>query len=118
MYCMAQFLQDCHNLTVVTNGIEGGRKLAQNSSNTVMLLDGVLRPDGTLVTDLVSEHFLKDLHIKTAFVSCAGFTPEAGLTELDVRDAQLKSQMIAAASSVVALIDSTKFGKMRRAIND
>ena len=113
VYCMAQFLQDRRNLTIVTNGIEVGRKLAQNPSNTVMLLGGVLRPDGTPVTDLVSEHFLKDLHIKMAFVSCAGFTPEAGLTELDARDAQLKSQMIAAASSVVALIDSTKFGQVR-----
>jgi len=112
VYCMAQFLQDRRNLTIVTNGIEVGRKLAQNPSNTVMLLGGVLRPDGTPVTDLVSEHFLRDLHIKMAFVSCAGFTPEAGLTEFDARDAQLKSQMIAAASSVVALIDSTKFGKV------
>jgi ribose transport system substrate-binding protein len=111
IYRMAQFLQDCSNLTIVTNGIEIGRKLAQNSSNTVMLLGGVLRPDGTPVTDLVSEHFLKDLHVKTAFVSCAGFTPEAGLTELDVREAQLKSGMIGAADSVVALIDSSKFGK-------
>ncbi len=113
VYGMAQFLQDRRNLTIVTNGIEVGRKLAQNPSNTVMLLGGVLRLDGTPVTDLVSEHFLRDLHIKMAFVSCAGFTPEAGLTELDARDAQLKSQMIAAASSVVALIDSTKFGQVR-----
>jgi len=74
-----------------------GRKLAQNPSNTIMLLGGVLRPDGTPVTGLVSEPFLRDLHIKRAFVSCAGFTPEAGLTELDARDAELKSQMIAAA---------------------
>jgi len=104
---MAQFLQDRRNLTIVTNGIEVGRKLAQNPSNTVMLLGGVLRPDGTPVTDLVSEHFLKDLHIRWFCVLC-GFTPEAGLTELDARDAQLKSQMIAAASSVVALIDSNQ----------
>ena len=83
VYYMAQFLKDRRNLTVVTNGIEIARKLAQNPSNTVILLGGVLRPDGTSVTDLVSEHFLRDLHIKTAFVSCAGFTPEAGLTEFD-----------------------------------
>jgi ribose transport system substrate-binding protein len=54
---------------------------------------------------------LQDFHIKLAFVSCAGFTPEAGLTESDIRVAQLKSEMIAAASTVIALIDSSKFGK-------
>jgi ribose transport system substrate-binding protein len=111
VYHMAQFLKDRRGLTIVTNGIEVGRKLAQESSNTVVLLGGVLNSDGVPVTDLVSDQFLKDLHIKTAFVSCAGFTPEAGLTDRDIRDAQLKNKMIAAASSVVALIDSGKFGK-------
>lgn len=110
VYHMTPFLRDRRRLTVVTNGIEVGRKLAQESSHTVMLLGGVLNSDGVPVTDLVSDQFLKDLHIKSAFVSCVGFTPEAGLTEGDIRDAQIKSKMIAAASSVVALIDSSKFG--------
>jgi ribose transport system substrate-binding protein len=111
VYHMAQFLKDHRGLTIVTNGIEVGRKLAQESSHTVMLLGGVLSSEGVPVTDLVSDQFLKDLHIKTAFVSCAGFTPEAGLTERDIRSAQIKTKMIAAASSVVALIDSSKFGE-------
>jgi DeoR/GlpR family transcriptional regulator of sugar metabolism len=111
VYWMAHFLQDRHDLTIVTNGIEVGRKLAQNPTNTVMLLGGVLRPDGTPVTDLISASFLKEVHIKTAFVSCAGFTPDAGLTERDLREAQLKISMLAAADVVVALIDSTKFGR-------
>jgi len=111
VYRMASFLHDRRNLTVVTNGIEVGRKLAQNPSNTVLLLGGVLRPDGTPVSDLVSASFLKDLHIKTAFVSAAGFTPEAGLTERDMREAELKTGMLAAAQKVVALVDSSKFGK-------
>jgi ribose transport system substrate-binding protein len=111
VYRMAQYLQNHRNLTVITNGIEIGRKLAQNPANTVMLLGGVLRTDGTPVTDLVSATFLKDLHIKTAFVSCAGFTPDAGLTEQDMRDGQLKAGMLAASDAVVALIDSSKFGK-------
>jgi len=111
IYRMAPFLEDCRGLTVITNGIEVGRKLSKNASYTVILLGGVLNPSGIPVGDLVSEQFLKDLHIKTAFVSCAGFTPEAGLTDRDILDAQLKSKMIAAAGSLVALIDSSKFGQ-------
>ena len=41
----------------------------------------------------------------------SGFTLEAGLTKVDIYEAQLKSKMIAAADSVVALIDSNKFGQ-------
>jgi ribose transport system substrate-binding protein len=111
-YYIAPYLKDRHSLTIVTNGIEVGRKLAQNPSYTVILLGGVLRADGIPVTELLSEHLLRDLHIKTAFVSCAGFTPEAGATEADIHEAQLKSVMLAAAGSVVALIDSSKVGRV------
>ncbi len=112
VYSIAQFLQDRHNLTVITNGIEVARALAQDLSNTVILLGGVLHPDGISVRGSLSESILKDLHVKTAFVSCFGFTPEAGLTEVDLQEAQLKNKMIAAADSVIALIDATKFGKV------
>lgn len=112
VYRMVPFLNTRQQLTIVTNGIEIGYKLAQNPANSVIMLGGVINPDGILVTSLVSDQFLKDLHIKTAFVSCSGFTIEAGLTERDILEAQIKAKMITAADSVVALIDSSKFGRL------
>lgn len=111
VYSMAPFINSHRRLTIVTNGIEVGLGLARNPENSVLLLGGKLNSEGIPVTNLVSDQFLKDLHIKTAFVSCSGFTPEAGLTERDILEAQIKIEMIAAAESVVALIDSSKFGK-------
>lgn len=110
-YHMAPFLQERKNLTVVTNGLEVGRALAKNPSNTVILVGGVLRSDGGAVTGHLGEKLLKDLRIRTAFVSCAGFSIEAGLTELDLQEAQLKSHMLRSARRVVALVDSSKFGQ-------
>ena len=112
VYHLARFLQDRRNLTVVTNGIEVGRALAQNLSNTVILLGGVLDPDGISIRCSLSEPLLQDLHSGMAFVSCSGFSLDAGLTEVNIHEAQLKSKMIASAGSVVALVDSTKFGKV------
>lgn len=112
VYYMAPYLQDRRNLTIITNGIEVAQLLAQNPSNTVILVGGVLSNDGTSVTGLLGEHFLKDIHVKTAFVSCSGFTPEVGMTEVDIHEAQLKGRMVASATSVVGLIDSSKFGKV------
>jgi ribose transport system substrate-binding protein len=112
VFQLADFLLSRRNLTIVTNGIEVGRKLAQNPSNTVMLLGGLMRADGVPTGDVLSDPILKDLHLQTAFVSCTGFTPETGLTEADILDSQLKGKMIAAAGSVVALIDASKFGKI------
>jgi DeoR/GlpR family transcriptional regulator of sugar metabolism len=112
VFYMADFLKERQNLTVVTNGIEVGRELAKNPTNMVMLLGGILRPDGTAITRPSNDVSLKELYIKTAFVSASGFSIEAGLTEVDFQEAQFKRAMIASASMVVALLDSSKFGKV------
>ena len=110
VFHMADFLQERRNLTIITNGIDVGRELACNPSNTVMLLGGILRTDGTAITRPSSEQMLMDLHIKMAFMSSSGFSIEAGLTEVDLNEALFKRVMTASASQLVALIDSSKFG--------
>jgi DeoR/GlpR family transcriptional regulator of sugar metabolism len=112
VFSMAGFLQERRNLTVVTNGIEVGRELARNPTNVVVLLGGILRPDGTAVTRPATETLLKELHIKTAFVSASGFSLEAGLTEIDFHEALFKRAMIDSAATLVALLDSSKFGRV------
>jgi DeoR/GlpR family transcriptional regulator of sugar metabolism len=112
VYHMAQFLLNHNHLRVVTNGIEVGRLLARNPTNTVMLVGGMLKAGSQSVLGPWSEYFLKDLCTKTAFVSCSGFTPEGGMTEVDVFEAQFRIQSIGATTQVVALIDSSKFGKV------
>ena len=112
IFHMAGFLSERRNLTVVTNGIEVGRELAQNPTNVVMLLGGILRPDGTAITRPSNEHFLKEMHIKTAFVSSSGFSLKEGLTEVDFHEAQFKRTMLASAGRVIALIDASKFGRV------
>lgn len=112
IFHMASFLQERHNLTIITNGIEIGRELARDPSNTVMLFGGILRPDGSAITRPTSDRQLIDLNIKTAFMSASGFSIQAGLTEVDLNEAQFKRSMIASTSRLVALIDSSKFGKV------
>jgi DeoR/GlpR family transcriptional regulator of sugar metabolism len=110
-YYLACCLKERRELTVITNGIESARELAKNSSNTVILLGGVLRVDGTAVNVPLAEQLLNEYHIKTGFLSCSGFTLEGGPTEVDIYEAQIKRKMIASSGSLVALIDSSKFGR-------
>jgi ribose transport system substrate-binding protein len=112
VYHIAPFLQDRSRLTVITNGIEVAFALAQNPTNTIILIGGILRPDRALLVGHLGERILENMHIKTAFVSCSGFSVETGLTQVDIQEAQLKSRMIESAERVVALIDSGKFGKI------
>lgn len=109
---MAAFLRDRRNLTVITNGIETARRFAENTSNTVILIGGILRSDGVSISGALSERWLNDLHVQRAFMSCSGFSLGTGLTEIDIREAQIKSQMIRRAGQTIALVDSSKFGRV------
>ena len=110
-YYLACCLKGRRELTVITNGIETARELAKNASNTVILLGGVLRVDGTAINVPLAEQILTEYHLKTAFLSCSGFTLESGLTEVDIHEAQIKRKFIASSGSLVALIDSSKLGR-------
>ncbi len=112
IYHLAYYLADRRNLTVITNGIELARSLATHSAHTVILLGGKLRHDVAAISGPLAERALEDLRVKTAFLSATGLAPDSGLYEVDIDEAQLKRKMIAAAGSVVALIDSSKVGKV------
>jgi ribose transport system substrate-binding protein len=111
-YHMAAHLRDRHNITVVTHQIDAARLLATDPSKQVILLGGYLRADGAAVTGEISQEILRNLHLNTAFISCVGFTFEAGLMEGDIEEARLKHQALRSSARVVALIDSSKFGKV------
>ena len=112
VYFMARYLKDRRRLRVITNGIEVGRQLAGNPTNTVILMGGMLNTDGSSITGPLGEQLFQGLHVQKAFVSCSGFTLETGLTEVHIYEGQLKSRAIATANDVIALVDSSKFGKV------
>ena len=111
VYYFARQLGNRNRLRVVTNGIDVARCLAKNSTNTVVLMSGVLTTDGSSVTGSLSEHLIRDLHVQMAFVSCSGLSLERGLTDVLLEEAELKGKAIASARDVFALVDSSKIGK-------
>ncbi len=112
VFHMLLWLQQRRNLTIVTNCIETGLALSEKSGHTVILTGGVIRSDGLSVVGHLGEKTLDELNIKIAFVSCSGFSIEAGLTEVDLQDTPIKRKMLQSAKKVVALIDSSKFGRV------
>ncbi len=110
-FYLARNLSDRQKLRVMTNGFDAARELAQNSSNTVILIGGVVNNDSSSVTGLLSEQIIAEIHSEKAFFSCSGFSLERGMTEVHFAEAQLKRKAIESSRQVIALIDSTKFGK-------
>lgn len=109
-YYLARALSGRQKLRVMTNGFEVARELAQNSSNTVIMIGGVVNNDSSSVTGLLSEQIIAELHVEKAFFSCSGFSLERGMTEVHFAEAQLKRKALESSQQVIALIDSSKFG--------
>lgn len=110
VYYLGLALESHQRLRVVTNGLDVARLLARNPSNSVVLVGGILDPDGTSLTGLFSEESIQKIHVQKAFVSASGFSIERGLTEVHLEEAQLKHKAIASAKQLIALIDSDKLG--------
>jgi DeoR/GlpR family transcriptional regulator of sugar metabolism len=87
------------------------RELAQNTTNSVILIGGIVNNESSSVTGLLSEHIIEELHIEKAFLSCSGFSLERGMTEVHLAEAQLKHKVIESSQELFALVDSSKFGK-------
>ncbi|PKO14113.1 MAG: transcriptional regulator [Chloroflexi bacterium HGW-Chloroflexi-10] len=111
IYYFAKALSERKRLRVITNGFEVARELAQNTTNTVILIGGVVNNESSSVTGLLSEHIIEELHFQKAFLSCSGFSLEHGLTEVHLAEAQLKRKVIESSQQLFALVDSSKFGK-------
>lgn len=111
VYYFAQALAERRKLRVMTNGFEVARELAQNTTNTVILIGGIVNNESSSVTGLLSEKVIEELHIQKAFISCSGFSLERGLTEVHLAEAQLKRKAIESSQQLFALVDASKFGK-------
>ena len=110
-YYFARELSERQELRVVTNGFEVARELAQYTSNTVILIGGVVNNNSSSVTGLLSERIIEELNIQKAFLSCSGFSLERGMTEILLAEAQIKRKVIESSQLLYALVDSSKFGK-------
>ncbi|MEL6151367.1 MAG: substrate-binding domain-containing protein, partial [Chloroflexota bacterium] len=109
---IARYLTNRQRLIVFTNGVHVAQMLAREVSNTVILLGGILRPNGNALTGEISEAVLRDYHIQRAFVSCWSFVPEIGFFESDIPEAQMKTLMLKATQERIALFDSSKIGSV------
>ena len=110
-YFLARELSKRRELRVVTNGFEVARELAENPSNNVILIGGVVNNNSSSVTGLLSERIIEELSIEKTFLSCSGFSLERGMTEVLFAEAQIKRKVIESSQQLYALVDSAKFGK-------
>ncbi len=109
---MAEYLAHHENLTVVTNGHFTTSALMHwlPPTNNIICTGGILQPQTGTFVGPVTRRFLQDFHGRRTFLSARGLSLEAGFTDPQMVEIEVKQQMAAAVSEVIMLIDSSKFG--------
>jgi DeoR/GlpR family transcriptional regulator of sugar metabolism len=107
---LASRLTGFSDLTVVTNSLLVAQALARASGVEVVMTGGSLRGSTYALVGPATEAALAGLHVRCAFLSGNGLTPERGLSTPNMLAAAADRAIAASAREVVVLADHTKLG--------
>ncbi|MEN9748756.1 MAG: hypothetical protein RLZZ603_1448 [Actinomycetota bacterium] len=106
---MAPFLRDKPQLIVVTNNIQLASKLADSSTQTIVL-GGRIRPAtlSSVGAKTVSE--VQEYNAQVCFIGTNGISFEGGIAAYDIDESNVKREMMKRSGERILLADSGKFG--------
>ena len=111
---LALHLVDKSELTLVTNGLaltnDLHAALRHHNDATILCCGGILRGVSSTFVGPVAEQFFRGFHVSKLFLSATGLTLETGVSDPSMLETQVKRAMIAAAGTVIVVMDSSKFG--------
>ena len=108
---LASKLNGFKNLRVVTNGIKTCNNLSEKDGITVYCTGGKLRENAKSLVGSAAVRAVEGIYADIALFSCRGVSPDAGFTETNEDEAELKRAYMKNASHTALLCDSSKFGK-------
>jgi DeoR family transcriptional regulator of aga operon len=116
---VARHLPDDEDITVVTNDFDVLAALSEKKHLKIVVLGGVLRRKNMAFYGAQTVSALDDLHVDKLFLGIDGFDVERGITTHYEPEAILNRKMVQAARQVIAVGDSSKFGRvcLHRIIN-
>lgn len=107
---IARALRKFQNLTIITNAVNIAAELS-GSSLEVILTGGTLRKNSFSLVGPIAEETLRRLNGDILFLGVDGFDVQHGLTTPNLLEAKVNRAMMDVARIVVAVCDSSKFGR-------
>ena len=98
-------------LTAITTSLSVATTLAENDECTVIQLGGVLRNSSFSVVGPFAEQMLRQFSCSKLFFGVDGFDLNYGVTTTNLMGGHLALMMIETVQKVIALVDSSKFGR-------
>ena len=109
---IARNLPDDESITVLTNDLDIMTILAARQHITAVMLGGALLRRNRSLYGAQAVAAFDDLHVDKLFLGVDGMDVERGITTHFEPEAILNRKMVAAASTVIAVTDQTKFGRV------
>jgi len=106
----ARALRNFENLTIITNAVNIAAELS-GSSLELILTGGTLRKNSFSLVGPIAEETLRRLNGDILFLGVDGFDVQHGLTTPNLLEAKVNRAMMDVARVVVAVCDSSKFGR-------
>lgn len=97
-------------ITVVSNGLDLVRTLADRPGVRVVCTGGEYDPAGECFVGPLAESALRQFALRHAFVSCRALDPSRGASETCLSHASIKRLMLDLAQESHLLVDSSKIG--------
>ncbi len=107
---VAQALADSFCGTVVTQSLLVADALNETGNVEVILAPGRLRRGEWSVTGSATVLFLERMHFDAAFIGCGGIDAEAGVTDFNFDDADVKRRVAQNSGATYIVADSSKHG--------
>jgi DeoR family transcriptional regulator of aga operon len=107
---IARALRHHQNLTIITNAVNIAAELS-GSSLDVILTGGTLRKNSFSLVGPIAEETLRRLNADILFLGVDGFDVHTGLSTPNILEAKVNRAMMDVARIVVAVCDSSKFGR-------
>ena len=112
---IARAMRNFQNVTVITNAVNIAAELS-GSAVEVILTGGNLRKNSFSLVGPISEETLRRLNADILFLGVDGFDVQYGLSTPNLLEAKVNRAMMDVAKLVVAVCDSSKFGKRSLAL--
>jgi len=97
------------NITVITNSLPVAIALSGNESARIILCGGELRGGDLSLSGTVASKTMKDFYVDKSFIGVGGISPEHGITDYHVDEAEIRRMMMGRAKENYALCDFSKF---------
>ncbi len=104
---LCPYLQNFHNITVITNGIHIAQDLSSYSNVQCFICPGTIKPQSLSVVGPYSLQFLSNFQANLAVLSCKAIDAQ-GILEGSDQQAFIKRVMLQQAKQAVVLCDSSK----------